>query len=69
MRGVVIPGTGLQSERYTEGTLVIELTTREPNALVWRGLYRDEERNGSKLSQKLPGDAKKLLSSYPPKKK
>jgi hypothetical protein len=31
-------------------------------------VYRDDESTGSKLVQKLPEDAKKLLARYPPKK-
>lgn len=67
--GVVIQGAGPQPVRFTEGTLTVEMNIREPGTLIWRGQYRDEERNGSKLAQKLPVDAKKLLSDYPPKKK
>jgi hypothetical protein len=37
--------------------------------LVWRGIYRDDEQNASKLSDRLPGDIKKLFEEYPPKKK
>ncbi|HLQ77999.1 MAG TPA: DUF4136 domain-containing protein [Terriglobia bacterium] len=71
-RGYVVDGTGPYSVLSTEGTLVIDLTTNpsgKAGMLVWRGIYRDEESNGPKLAQKLPGDAKKLLSEYPPKKK
>jgi hypothetical protein len=32
---------------------------------VWRGVYRDDEQTGSKLVQKLPNDAKKLIERYP----
>jgi hypothetical protein len=53
----------------SEGTLVIDLTKRDSQALVWRSVYRDSERNNAKLAQKLPGDVKKSLSDYPPKQK
>lgn len=53
----------------SEGTLVIDLTKRDSRALVWRSVYRDNEKNSAKLAQKLPGDVKKSLSDYPPKQK
>ena len=64
MRGT---SSGPQSVRFTEGTLVIDLTKPGDPAPVWRGIYRDDERTGSKLVEKLPADAKKLLAKYPPK--
>jgi uncharacterized protein DUF4136 len=60
--------TGPQPVRFTEGTLVIDLVRPGDPAPVWRGVYRDDENTGSKLVQKLPEDAKKLLAKYPPKK-
>jgi hypothetical protein len=68
-RGYVVEGTGPQPVLSSEGTLVIDMTTTQPSVLVWRGTYRDQESSGPKLAQKLPGDAKKILSGYPPKKK
>jgi Domain of unknown function (DUF4136) len=53
----------------TEGTLVIDLTRRDPRALLWRSVYRDNERSAAKLAQKLPGDVKKSLAEYPPRQK
>jgi hypothetical protein len=55
--------------RVTEFTLVIDLTTGPPAKLVWHGVYRRSNRSPSKLAARLPGEAKKLLSAYPPKKK
>ena len=71
---VVLPGrgnspVGFQPVSFTEGTLVIGLTGREPGTVVWHGVYRRPKDSASKLAQKLPGDVKKLLSEYPPKKK
>jgi hypothetical protein len=51
--------------RITEGTLVIDVFKHDEADPVWRGVYRDDERTGSKLVQKLPADAKKLLAKYP----
>jgi uncharacterized protein DUF4136 len=55
--------------RVTEGTLVIDLTTGPPAKVVWHGVYRRSNRSVAKLAQKLPGEAKKLLSEYPRRKK
>lgn len=54
---------------FTEGTLVIDLKTTESGKLLWHGVYRRPRDSAGKLAQKLPSDAKKLLSEYPPKKK
>lgn len=51
--------------RITEGTLVIDIFRRGDADPVWRGVYRDDERTGSKLVNKLPDDARKLLEKYP----
>jgi hypothetical protein len=59
----------VETYRFTEGTLVIDLLNRQPRDLVWRGIYRDDESNVSKISEKLPNDIKKLFDEYPPKKK
>jgi hypothetical protein len=59
----------LETFRFTEGTLIVNLMDRNGRDLVWRGVYRDDESNASKLSNKLPDDIKKLFSEYPPKKK
>jgi len=58
-------GAGPQPLRFTEGTLVIDLTRPGDKTPVYRGTYRDDESTGSKLMQKLPEDAKKLLAKYP----
>ncbi len=54
---------------FSQGTLVIDFLKRDSNAMVWRSVYRDDESNNSKLSQKLPGDVRKSLSEYPPRQK
>jgi|SRR5579862_3743853 len=68
-RGVV--GRGARDSQVvtiSEGTLVIEMMT-SGNNLVWHGTYEDGEGDAAKLANKLPDDAKKLVSEYPPKKK
>jgi len=54
---------------FSQGTLVIDLVKRDSNMLVWRSVYRDNEKNNAKLAQKLPEDVKKSLSGYPPRQK
>ena len=61
-------GIGPQPLRFTQGTLVIDLTRPGETAPVWRGTYRDDEETGSKLVQSLPEDAKKLIDRYPKRK-
>jgi hypothetical protein len=60
-----VRGMGPRPLRYTEGTLTIDLTMPNEANPVWRGVYRDNEQTGSRLQQKLPEDAKKLLAKYP----
>src|SRR5262245_22203276 len=64
VRGMV-RGAGPQPVRFTEGVLVIDLSRPGDTAPVFRGTYRDDESTGSRLMQKLPEDAKKILGKYP----
>jgi hypothetical protein len=67
-RGVV--GRGMRNAQVittSEGLLVIDMTSG--TGLVWHGIYTDDEGDAAKLARKLPDDAKKLISEYPPKKK
>lgn len=67
-RGFVVPGTRPRPLLFTEGTLVIDIHNAA-DVLVWRGTFRNRERSGPLLSRKLSGDAGKLLSKYPPKRR
>lgn len=58
-------GLGPRPVRFTEGTLVIDVTRPGDANPVWRGVYRDDEQTGSKLVEKLPEDARKLIGRYP----
>jgi len=58
-------GMGPQPVRLTAGTLIIDMKRPGDRDPVWRGVYRDDEQTGSKLVQKLPDDAKKLIEKYP----
>jgi hypothetical protein len=66
--GFVLPGSGPRPELFTEGTLVIDVFDAA-GSLVWRGTWRNTERNGPALSRKLSADARKLLAKFPPKKR
>ena len=59
----------IETYRFTEGTLVIDLLDPAARELVWRGIYTDEEKDAAKLAKKLEDDVKKLFEEYPPKKK
>jgi hypothetical protein len=54
---------------FDQGTLVIDMTTRDGNRMVWHGVYTDEKSTPAKLAEKLPGIVQKLLADYPPKRK
>ena len=57
-------GIGPQPLRFTVGMLVIDMIRPGDQNPVWRGVYRDDEMTGSKLFQKLPEDARKLIGKY-----
>lgn len=61
-------GVGPVPVRYTAGTLIIDMSRPGDVDPVWRGVYRDDEKTGSKLVQKLPDDARKLIDKYPKRK-
>ena len=63
------PGEGHPGMVYVQGTLNIELFSREQKLLVWEGIYREREDNASRLARRYHEDAKALLLQYPPKKK
>ena len=60
----------LRSEAYDykQVTLTIRLLGAD-SIQAWQGVYRDDERNPSKLAANLPRDIKKLFDDFPPKKK
>jgi hypothetical protein len=53
----------------TEGTLVINLRDTSKRELVWRGIAVEEEKNPSKVKDRLDEMVKKTIAKYPPKKK
>jgi hypothetical protein len=62
-------GRAFSVNDFTEGTLVVDLYERTGRDLVWRGIYRDDERNPSKISAHIADDINKLFKDFPPKKK
>jgi hypothetical protein len=55
---------------FSDAGLVIDLIASQPSELlIWRGVFRDRERDVSKLVERLPANARKLLSDYPPKRR
>jgi hypothetical protein len=67
-RGTVGRGiSNMQVISTSEGTLVVEMTSG--TGLVWFGTYTDSEPDAARLAKRVPDDAKKLVSEYPPKKK
>ena len=54
---------------FDEGVIVVAVTKRDSDTLIWHGTYRDEASSPAKLAELLPAHLKKLLARYPPKKK
>jgi len=54
---------------FDQGTLLIEMTKLDNKSLVWQGVYTDESSNPARFAEKVPGNVKKMLSKFPPKKK
>jgi hypothetical protein len=51
---------------FTEGTLIVDLRKRPGRELMWRGIYRDDEKKPAKLSSHLSKNVQKLFEKYPP---
>jgi hypothetical protein len=51
---------------FTEATLVVDIIRREPEELLWRGVFHDTENEAARLASALPKDATRLLANYPP---
>jgi hypothetical protein len=67
MRGGRGRGGASQAD-FVEATLVLDLKRRDPEVLLWRGVYTDAEAEPGKLAEMLPRDAVTLLAQYPPKR-
>ena len=51
--------------RLMKVSLVIDLMAGGTAAPVWRGVYRDEQKIGSRLVEKLPEAARELAAKFP----
>jgi hypothetical protein len=61
-------GSRPQDFQYVDATVVVDLEAG-PGNLVWRGVYRDDERNAAKFAGRLTEHIKKLLNEYPPRRR
>jgi hypothetical protein len=59
-------GTHQSVYHFTQGTLIVDLLKRPGRELMWRGIYRDDEKKAAKLSSNLPKNVHKLFEKYPP---
>jgi hypothetical protein len=73
-RGTLLPGPGQRGRssgprplRYTDATLIVDLTRAGDTAPIWHGVYHCEAGSGAKLLEMLPEGVKKLLGKYPTK--
>jgi hypothetical protein len=55
--------------RYTQGTLTIDLRDPKQRALVWRAVAVEDKNDAADIEGKLPAMVKKAFERYPPKKK
>ena len=62
-------GTHRATTHFTEGTLIVNLVRRQSKEMLWRGVYRDDEKHPAKLSEHLPRNVQRLFDKYPPGKK
>jgi hypothetical protein len=67
-RGAPPPGQR-GTVRLSASTLIVDLTRRDTNRLVWHGIYSDIASSPATIASRLPGHARKLLEDFPPKKK
>ena len=61
-------GQGAAMESFIEAMLVVDMTDRASGLLIWRGVYREKQRDAVRIAQRLPDYAGKLLAGYPGKK-
>ena len=61
-------GRGNPAPDFSEATLVVDIKKRDPEALLWRGVYHDTDSDAKKLADALAADASKILAAYPPRR-
>src|SRR5262245_36064166 len=57
------------SVTFDQGVVLVQVTKRDSNSLIWHGTYRDERSSPARLAEQVPVYIKKLLAKYPPRKK
>ena len=62
-------GTRTVRVRYTEGTLVIDLSDTSVRDLVWRAIAHEDKNRPDQILGKLDDMVKKAIAKYPPKVK
>jgi hypothetical protein len=67
-RGAPPPGQR-GAVRLSVSTLILDMTRRDTNRLVWHGIYSDTASSPATIAGRLPTQARKLLDEFPPKKK
>jgi hypothetical protein len=54
-------------ESFVEGTLVLDLLQQSSGLLVWRGVYRNNERDSARFGHNVAAYPKTLLAQFPPR--
>ena len=62
-------GNNVAPVTLIESTLIIDLTSGGTGKPIWHAVQQRPAEQASKIAVKLPEDAQRLLSAYPPKKK
>jgi hypothetical protein len=56
-------------EAFVEGTLVLDLVQQSSGLLVWRGVYRNNERDSARFGHNVAAYPKALLAEFPPRRR
>jgi hypothetical protein len=56
-------------ESFVEGTLVLDLLQQSTGLLVWRGVYRNNERDSAHFGHDVVAYPKALLAQFPPRRR
>jgi hypothetical protein len=67
-----VEGRGIRNAEVrstSNGILVVDIYRGGTNELLWHGTSDDHADDAARLAKNLPGNAKKLLAEYPPRKK
>nr|WP_295924489.1 DUF4136 domain-containing protein [uncultured Dyadobacter sp.] len=57
--------TGYHQERYTDGTLMIDVIDAKSNELLWRGTMENPVNDAAGLSKQFAKEAREILGKYP----